>query len=146
MHGAVSTRSEVTCADCGLTTNAGALVGHRRKNHEFACKVSDCAATKHKALGLCVMHWSLDRTMRLFGLTLVDYFKTYEKQRGLCAICRTTGIPRKTRYAQRTEILYPDHDAATMTFRGLLCNSCNIAIGHLRHDPKIIARALEYCR
>ena len=37
-----------------------------------------------------------------------------------------------------------DHDHVTGENRGLLCKSCNVAIGHLRDDPAILLRLAAY--
>lgn len=37
-----------------------------------------------------------------------------------------------------------DHDHQTGRVRGALCNSCNLAIGHLYNDPALAAAALRY--
>lgn len=37
-----------------------------------------------------------------------------------------------------------DHDHRTGVFRGVLCQSCNLALGHMKDDPFIIAAALNY--
>lgn len=43
-----------------------------------------------------------------------------------------------------SEIVYVDHDHATGRPRGLLCPSCNSAIGLLGEDPKRFAAAVAY--
>lgn len=42
------------------------------------------------------------------------------------------------------ETLYIDHNHTTGKPRGLLCPSCNTAIGLLREDPALFAAALAY--
>ena len=56
-----------------------------------------------------------------------------EAQGGDCAICST-------------RMLSPciDHDHVTKEVRGLLCMSCNTALGHFRDDPSIVRSALAY--
>jgi hypothetical protein len=39
-----------------------------------------------------------------------------------------------------------DHDHETGWFRGFLCTSCNIGLGHLRDNEETVARALAYLR
>lgn len=50
----------------------------------------------------------------------------------VCALC-----PR------RTNLVY-DHDHVTLRFRGVLCASCNKALGVLGDQPEALARALAY--
>lgn len=73
---------------------------------------------------------------RKFGLSIEDYNHILEQQGGVCAICR---LPSDSR-------LRVDHDHRTGLVRGLLCGSCNTAIGSLRDDPATISAALEYVR
>jgi hypothetical protein len=37
-----------------------------------------------------------------------------------------------------------DHDHATGKVRGMLCRGCNVGIGNLKDDPKILRAALRY--
>ena len=56
-------------------------------------------------------------------------------QGGRCAICR-----RKSRKVS----LHVDHDPKTGRVRGLLCFSCNQALGSFREDQYIVANAALY--
>ena len=56
-------------------------------------------------------------------MTLEDYERMFDAQGGVCAIC---GKPRPE---ERT--LHVDHDHETGEIRGLLCFSCNNALGRL---------------
>lgn len=62
------------------------------------------------------------------------------KQDGRCAICRRppSGTTKRQRFLQ------VDHDHATGTIRGLLCNECNTAIGRLGDNVEGLLRALRY--
>lgn len=71
-----------------------------------------------------------------YGITLADYDRMFDKQGGMCAIC--FGPPKSGRR------MAVDHDHDTGAIRGLLCNTCNLAIGHLRDDPMIVASAAVY--
>src|SRR5580704_11685889 len=56
-------------------------------------------------------------------LDLMDWHTLYNEQAGLCAIC----------FAPATDV---DHDHRTGRIRGLLCGSCNRALGLLQDDPQ----------
>lgn len=58
------------------------------------------------------------------------------EQGGVCAICGRR--PREGTH------LHVDHDHETGRVRGLLCFSCNVAVGQLQHDPTRIVRAADY--
>jgi hypothetical protein len=56
-----------------------------------------------------------------FGITLEQYNKKFEAQKGLCAIC---GNPEPT-----NKRLAVDHDHETEEVRDLLCSRCNPGLG-----------------
>lgn len=71
-----------------------------------------------------------------FGIGLNEYNDLVELQSGLCAICR--------RPPNGQGKLHVDHDHVTNVVRGLLCFSCNVAIGYLREDKETIKRMIDY--
>lgn len=73
---------------------------------------------------------------REFGITVADFRALEERQDGVCAICRKVNIANRR--------LAVDHDHTTNTVRGLLCNSCNRAVGFFNDDPRLLAAAIEY--
>ncbi len=70
-----------------------------------------------------------------YGITPERYDAMLERQGGLCAICEQP--PQKT-------LLHVDHDHDTGRVRGLLCFSCNVALGYLKHDLDRLASAMTY--
>jgi hypothetical protein len=72
---------------------------------------------------------------RKFGLSLEEYDEMLVSQGGRCAICRRK--PRKIS-------LHVDHDPESGRVRGLLCFSCNQALGSLQDDPDIVSSAVTY--
>ena len=79
-----------------------------------------------------------------FGISAVDYKRLMAAQGGCCAICGSRNSISDGRGGSRR--LAVDHCHATGRIRGLLCHSCNAAIGLMRDDPDRIARAAEYVR
>ena len=76
------------------------------------------------------------RIWRLYALTVEDYWAIYEAQGGVCALCqRARGLSRR---------LSVDHDHETGLVRGLLCNTCNKFLGHLRDSPHAFVRGAYY--
>jgi hypothetical protein len=73
------------------------------------------------------------RVQRKYGVSYKDYLKILEQQGGCCANsgCKATepGAPGRTRF-------YIDHCHVTNKIRGLLCHSCNLALGHVADDVK----------
>jgi len=66
-----------------------------------------------------------------YGLTPEDYTGLWSRQRGKCALC----------YAPATDV---DHDHATGKVRGLLCHSCNTALGQFGDTIAGLGRAIGY--
>ncbi|MDQ2650901.1 MAG: endonuclease VII domain-containing protein [Actinomycetota bacterium] len=73
---------------------------------------------------------------RTYGLTADQVDEMLERQSGGCAVC---GVLPDT-----LGKLHLDHCHGTGAIRGLLCQSCNQAIGHLRDDPELLRKAAEY--
>ena len=77
----------------------------------------------------------------VYGLTPEGFKILHEKQRGLCAICE-----RPQTSNCRKQQLNIDHCHKTRKVRGLLCDKCNIAIGLLGDDVKLLRSAIRYLR
>jgi hypothetical protein len=77
-----------------------------------------------------------------YGLTPATYLAIHDIQDGLCAIC---GKP-ETKIGRGGEVkrLAVDHDHQTGQVRGLLCNTCNIGVGHFLDDPALMRTAADY--
>lgn len=67
-----------------------------------------------------------------YDITTQQWDSMVLEQEGRCRICE---LPAD---------LVVDHCHATKRVRGLLCHNCNVAIGHLRHDPLLLERARLY--
>jgi hypothetical protein len=73
---------------------------------------------------------------RKYGITPEEYDARLAEQGGGCAVC---GRPPKA-----GKSLHVDHDHETGYVRGLLCFSCNAALGHFQDDLERIDAALIY--
>lgn len=71
---------------------------------------------------------------RAYGLSKEEFGKVFKEQNGKCKICLTR------------EIKYVDHDHKTGEVRGLLCPSCNTALGLFLENPEIFRRAMNYLK
>jgi hypothetical protein len=69
------------------------------------------------------------------GMTPERYDELKLKQEGKCAICGT--VP---------ELLDADHCHTEKKPRGLLCRHCNLAIGLLKDDVRVLQQAIKYLR
>jgi hypothetical protein len=76
-----------------------------------------------------------------YRLSKRQYEILYQKQNGLCAICKLY-IPEIHEHSPVP--LTVDHDHITHKVRGLLCCICNTALGEFRDDPNILQSAIDY--
>jgi len=70
-----------------------------------------------------------------YGISIMEYNVLLKQQHSTCAICRKK---------QKSKRLAVDHLGKKI--RGLLCVSCNTALGLLKEDETIIGSALAYLR
>jgi len=75
-----------------------------------------------------------------YGLSEEDIARRLEEQRSQCAICEQLFD------VERKRAFHIDHDHRTGAVRGLLCKTCNLALGMLGDDAGRIALAIEYVR
>jgi formate dehydrogenase maturation protein FdhE len=68
-----------------------------------------------------------------YNLTPEEYAEIITKQGNKCAICGD--IPKK---------MCIDHDHNTGKVRGMLCSTCNLAIGLIRDCPIRLEKAIAY--
>jgi hypothetical protein len=82
----------------------------------------------------------LDRDLfKHYGITRNQFNEMRIKQDFLCAICGK-------HESESHKGLHTDHCHETKRVRGLLCNSCNLAIGMLKHNITILHKAIEYLK
>ena len=85
----------------------------------------------------CHVHMHLERT---YGITLEDYDNMLREQGGTCAnkAC-DYGLDDDHK-------LFVDHCHETGVVRGLLCNWCNSAEGHLKGSPEVAQGLIDYMK
>lgn len=76
--------------------------------------------------------------MNIYNLTPEQYESLYEAQGGKCLLCaRATGA---------TRALSVEHDHATGRVRALTCRPCNDFLGHMRDEPEMAQRFVDYLK
>lgn len=104
---------------------------HKRYNREWnSANPSKRAKYRRKSL--------LKNT---YGLTVGEFDALLENQNNRCPIC-LEHIEHDARTGMAAVTI--DHDHDTNEVRGLLCGTCNAAIGLLNEDVATVARALDY--
>lgn len=71
-----------------------------------------------------------------YGLSLAEFDAMASAQGGRCAVCSI--VP------PASEVLHVDHDHETGAIRGLLCNTCNRALGMFGDDLDRVRAAVAY--
>ncbi|WP_416070015.1 endonuclease VII domain-containing protein [Streptomyces sp. ME02-6979-3A] len=70
---------------------------------------------------------------RRYGLSIEQYREMCDAQSGACAVCGATD-----------KDLHIDHCHTTGQVRGLLCQMCNMGLGHFADDPTRLKQAIAY--
>ncbi|WP_344824736.1 endonuclease VII domain-containing protein [Actinocorallia longicatena] len=73
-----------------------------------------------------------DWLKRAYGLTPEGVAAMIESQGGLCALCGVKAAE------------HVDHDHRTGKVRGVLCFTCNVALGQLKDDAGMLLKAIAY--
>lgn len=80
---------------------------------------------------------------RKYGIDLNQYNEMLKSQNGLCAIC--LGPEKyKDKRSNMFWSLSVDHSHKTGKIRGLLCNTCNMALGQFKDDIEMFKRIIQY--
>lgn len=108
----------------------------RIKNLKHTQDYQKVYVKKHKAR---YAHYRWVRCLReMYNITPEDYGSMLSIQNGLCAICLNLPIEGKK--------LQVDHDHSTSKVRGLLCQHCNMVLGHSRESVEILGLAIQYLK
>lgn len=67
------------------------------------------------------------------GMAVEDLLRWLDEQKGHCATC-----------SKEASVI--DHDHETGRIRGLLCQGCNLALGHAKDNPLILENLARYLR
>lgn len=78
-----------------------------------------------------------------YGITLDDFMGMYEHQNGCCKVCKQA-VEKFSTSKQKQDAAVVDHCHVTGKVRGLLCQTCNRALGLLNDDLQLIRRLAEY--
>lgn len=89
-------------------------------------------------------HWIRFNNLKSrYKLTPKDVARMYLKQKGRCKICKEVGSTQEIGNPKLRNLKI-DHCHKTGKVRGLLCNSCNLALGHFKDDKSSLLKAILY--
>ncbi|WP_368397023.1 endonuclease VII domain-containing protein [Streptomyces sclerotialus] len=95
---------------------------NRRASDGLSTRCKACRAIEGRASHL----------KRQYGMTEVERDALRAETKGLCPICLAAPA------------VHVDHDHETGKVRGVLCFSCNAALGQFKDRPDVLRRAAEY--
>lgn len=111
---------------------------HCPKGHEYTAEntilSTNSAGNPRRWCKACEKANQARQRVKRYGITVKEYAQMVFDHGGKCAIC--------TREFSRTPHI--DHNHSTGQVRGLLCYSCNSAIGNLQEDIQILKNAIAY--
>ena len=91
-----------------------------------------------------LQRYKRSRHLRLmYGLTIADYQRLLQKQKGKCAICKRPEHKISNKSGKKQPLVV-DHNHKTGEVRGLLCCRCNRSIGLLEDDPRLLLAAYKH--
>lgn len=79
--------------------------------------------------------------MNKFGISFPEYVQMAVERGNKCDIC---GEPEREERGGKLKSLAVDHDHTTGAVRGLLCSSCNTALGKFKDSPDLLRSAIAY--
>lgn len=75
--------------------------------------------------------------VRNYGITQTEYDKLLKSQGNCCALCGVHDEDSSVKF-------HVDHCHTTGKVRGILCQTCNQALGLFRDDVSVLKRAIDY--
>lgn len=139
------TYEKLKCSTCKKYKRYNAFaLGNRPEGRQYRCRLCTTRYDKdhYKKVATDLRHRQLER---IYGLTLEDYKRLYNKQEGKCAICKTFKNPQTfARGSRHTDCLFVDHNHKTGKVRGLLCHKCNFGLGYFQDSSHLLQQATSY--
>lgn len=148
------------CYLCKCSKSSGEFYKDKTRKDGLSSKCKDCAKTyvkknvdpdrTHKFCSKCKLSLPLSafwtsqihdgfqsacktcRKLIPYGISPDDYRSLLEKQNGFCAIC------------SKAKELVIDHCHCTGVVRGLLCQKCNLGLGHFEDSTERLKAAAKY--
>lgn len=133
--------SEIHCRVCDTTKPLSEYYVSRKDKLPYKsaynneCKECACDRVKRNTDPQRTRENSLKR---MYGITQAQYDIMLEGQGDKCACCGTT------EHQTRWNHFCVDHCHNTGKVRGLLCKSCNIALGEVGDNTHILQSMIEY--
>lgn len=79
-----------------------------------------------------------------YGISIEEYNILLEKQEHKCAICECNSFEKRWTNKNNNLPFVVDHCHTTNKVRGLLCDNCNLMIGHAKDNINSLKKAIKY--
>ena len=136
-----------TCARCREAKPVAEFwkLKSARDGLQSYCKACSMAYEKNRYPGAVKPGYRARHLRKSYGITPGDYDAMLVEQGCVCAICGGhPGSQPRTDTRRSAGVLRVDHDHDSGAVRGLLCDTCNRAIGFFRDDPNLLIAAAAY--
>lgn len=84
---------------------------------------------------ICIACYRMATLTQCYDITSDDVDAMIIEQSNCCSICEIS-------FEQKQFVV--DHDHKTNRVRGLLCQNCNLALGHMQDNSQRFERAIQY--
>ena len=123
------------CTKCNVGKPIGEYHKDAGRNDGLSSRCKQCAKQMHQAWARANPEKRRGHKLKhRYGIDNVDYDNMVQQQRGRCDICNT-----KTKLAV-------DHCHVSGQVRALLCNACNVGLGHFNDNAELLRAAADYIR
>lgn len=125
------------CSKCGETKSLSEF--HKSKNTKDGYH-PQCRDCKKGYVILQTNNCENQRKSHLkmnYGLTIQEYNRLFDGQKGCCAICGK-------HQSELRRTLAVDHNHKTGQIKGLLCDNCNLGLGNFQESRGILIKAIQY--
>lgn len=79
-----------------------------------------------------------------FGLTVEQYNTMLLEQNGKCAVCPTKPTPEQRLDVDHDHACCPGKKGCSKCIRGLICRRCNVTLGLVKDDTKLLLSLVSY--
>jgi hypothetical protein len=134
-----------TCKTCDTTKPLIAFTKAKRYKGDRLPHCNTCRSAKQLAWyatepGRYARQQRENNLKRHYGITIDEYEAIFAAQGHRCALCLGTEIKSQGNH------MPVDHCHETGKVRGILCGTCNRAIGFAQEDPDLLDRMAAYVR
>jgi len=92
----------------------------------------------------CLKEHGLVTNLYKYKMTPEDYLAIFEKQGGVCAICKNPERDKRRLAVDHDHSCCSGVNTCGKCVRGLICHRCNMGMGAMNDDPEIVFAAYRY--